>query len=193
MTQLKTSSFFPTVIGIYTEQELRNKMLPIAKAILAEEKNLTYEWGYKNTYTGYKDGIETLPEMQEFVQFIREIGGLYLDTLGYDYKQINLNPKVFTSAMVKGDMHTRHCHPNSILSGVFYLEVPKGSSPIIFHDPRPFRDSMQLPRKEDNSITSEIITYAPEDGDFVIWESWIHHQVPKNQSEAERITLVFNT
>lgn len=181
--------YFPTVIGNSYQHELRDELLPIVKDILADDDNITNEWGYKNTYNGHQ-GLEKLSEMTVFTDFIKEAGSNYLQQLGYE--DCPLDPVVFASEMHKGDSHDRHCHPGALLSGVFYLDCPTGSSDIMFFDPRNFRDVRALSRVDTNIFTSDSAIYSPEDGLFLIWESWIHHQVSVNNSDTGRITLVFN-
>ena len=187
-TDLKIQQYFPTVIGNKFNVELRNKMLPIVKDILNSER-LTYEWGYKNTYS-HTTGLEELPEMAEFVDYIKNVCEEYLLLLGY--QSYDIKPNIFASEMHKGDSHSRHAHPNSTLSGVFYLDMPQGSSDIVFYDPRPFRDVKSLPRTEENIINASAAICSPENGMLLIWESWLNHEVLANQSETGRITLVFN-
>ena len=78
-----------------------------------------------------------------------------------------------------------------LLSGVFYLNMPEGSSPIQFYDPRPWRDTRVMPvkRETENNISS--FNFNPSAGDFIMWESWLHHEVIPNKSN-DRVTLVFN-
>ena len=38
--------------------------------------------------------------------------------------------------MFEEDLHPLHEHPNTVLSGLIYLQVPEGSSDLRFHDPR---------------------------------------------------------
>jgi uncharacterized protein (TIGR02466 family) len=94
--------------------------------------------------------------------------------------------------MVEGDRHPLHTHPNSLLSGLLYLEIPEGSSPIIFSDPRPFRSMIALPKKGEKITNWEQVYFQPKQGTFMIWESWLGHEVPKNHSTKGRITMVFN-
>jgi uncharacterized protein (TIGR02466 family) len=73
-----------------------------------------------------------------------------------------------------------------------YLQVPDGSAPIVFSDPRAFRNFISLPRINDAPAGWEQVSFTPEVGLFLIWESWLAHEVPKNLSKEGRITMVFN-
>ena len=187
---MELNYYFPTVIGRFYKPKLRDKMLPLVKEVLKDEKILTYEWGYKNTYN--VKGLEELPEFKDFSNFLKQIGYDYLNKLGYSSRG-ELVPNIFASGMESGDSHPRHAHPGSELSGVFYLDCPEGSSDILFHDSRIIHDCRSTLRKEkENIITSNSINISPQNGLFLIWESWINHEVLLNKSNSPRTTLVFN-
>jgi hypothetical protein len=50
---------------------------------------------------------------------------------------------------------------------------------------------VSLPKLE-NSTNWERVHFVPEEGLLLIWESWLDHEVPKNNSKNGRITMVFN-
>tara|TARA_X000000950_G_C13773578_1_gene602021 strand:- start:581 stop:1150 length:570 start_codon:yes stop_codon:yes gene_type:complete len=179
---------FPTVIGQFDNPELRDHLLPHAKKVLNNKKLLTYQWGYKNTYG---KSLKEIPEFNEFSEFLKVISSQYLNDLGYSCKK-ELKPEIFVSGMEDGDLHGIHSHPGAELSGVFYLDCPEGSSDIVFYDPRNFRDIKGYEIEKYNEITSGAFIIKPKNGMFLIWESWIRHEVLRNSSSSPRTTLVFN-
>jgi uncharacterized protein (TIGR02466 family) len=182
--------YFPT--AIYSEKLilLSHELLPIVNQYLNNNKMLTNHWGYKTTFK-VDHGLENFQNIEIFNQLIQEKGRLFLNNLGYNTDGLNFTLQIFASNMTVNDYHAVHSHPNSLLSGIFYLDVEESSSPIIFHDPRPFRKFVALPRKNETTASYEKIAYVPENGLLLIWESWLEHEVPKNNSK-NRITLVFN-
>lgn len=182
--------FFPTSIASLKNTNLSTQMLPVAKKYLADTSFVTNTWGYKNTYSA-DGGLSSFDDIAPFRQFVEQIGYEYLTSIGYDIYNLKFSTQIFVSEMIEGDCHASHSHPNSLLSGVFYLQVPVESAPILFDDPRPFRKFVALPQLV-NSNNWERIHFIPEDGLFLIWESWIEHKVPKNNSKDGRITMVFN-
>jgi uncharacterized protein (TIGR02466 family) len=183
--------YFPTAIAIEKNVLLAEQMLPVAKKYLSNESLLTYTWGYKNTFTA-EAGIADFEDVKPFFNFINIKGKEFLVNNGYDADKLDFSTQIFVSEMVEGDQHSLHTHPNSLLSGLLYLEVPEGSAPIIFSDPRPFRSMISLPKKGDALTNWENTIFHPEKGTFLIWESWLGHEVPKNHSKTGRITIVFN-
>jgi uncharacterized protein (TIGR02466 family) len=97
---------------------------------------------------------------------------------------------------VTGGAHPPHSHPESILSGCFYLKVPENSSPIIFNDPRSYRKYIQYPPVFglDRSRYSLLPEYVvnPSEGLLLVWPSWLEHQVPPSSINEERIVVAFN-
>ena len=63
---------------------------------------------------------------------------------------------------------------------------------IKFYDPID-QKSMQSPNKKElNDLSSEVITVVPNEGDLLIFPSYLHHSVEENLSEDERIVISFN-
>ena len=93
--------------------------------------------------------------------------------------------------MEKGDKHSTHNHPNSVLSGVFYLNVDENTSGIRFHDPCPERSFFKMPVKEYNNKNWEWYQIQPRTGMILLWPSWFKHEVMRVE-ENFRTTAVFN-
>jgi uncharacterized protein (TIGR02466 family) len=100
--------------------------------------------------------------------------------------------QVFFSEMFENDYHIPHIHPNSKLSGVMYLKVPEKSSSLYFYDPRPHRKFVPREVKHPNKHNWEWAVIPPVVGNMLIWESWIEHEVRRNESSEGRLTAVFN-
>jgi uncharacterized protein (TIGR02466 family) len=97
-------------------------------------------------------------------------------------------------AIINGKMayNSVHNHPNSILSGVYYLQVPANCGGIYFSDPRPASQMLIPPVAEFNLWTFPKVSYKPHAGTMLIFPSWLLHGVEMNMSEELRISLSFN-
>ena len=94
-----------------------------------------------------------------------------------------------------GDSNMMHTHPQSIISGVYYVQVPRKSGNIIFHSPAAELISSYLPRGYVNSYdryNSCSWSVTPKEGTVVLFPSWLRHHVEINESKKDRITLSFN-
>ncbi len=186
----------------YTQNyDLSRQLLPLARKFLSNPSQLTNEWNYKNTYSNGA-GLADQAELQFFVDYILEQSYNYLDKHNLKLKSnVKLWVSLFASEMFAGDEHAGHTHPGALLSGLIYLESPPGSSKLEFKSPRTSNASW-LNYLDESSYSSEgdiftvtpdhTITVNPTPGLFLLWESWALHRVPKNQSTAGRVTMVFN-
>ena len=183
--ELNIIPLFPTVIGNCVNLPLAQKVMPFATEILNNPQNLTNHWGYKNTFN-YKNIPRTIiyEELESFI--------LHVSNSFSNFINSNLNPKnvqLFFSEMNKGDLHAYHAHPNSVYSGVFYLNVPENSAYLRFHDSRPYINYISYSSKHPGACPIHDI--KPQTGLFLIWQSWVPHEILKNYSDG-RITAVFN-
>jgi uncharacterized protein (TIGR02466 family) len=111
---------------------------------------------------------------------------------------MDFNVQLFFSEMFDGDFHERHTHPNCLLSGLLYLQVPENSAPLALYDPKPHRkfstyntlkNAIDVSNPE---VSFDTLHIYPEAGTFLMWESWLEHEVLINKSVEGRITAVFN-
>jgi Putative 2OG-Fe(II) oxygenase len=133
--------YFPTAIYSGMNLPLAKEILPIVKKYLDDDK-FTKNLGYRTTFSACK--LHQYPEFNEFNSYVCNLGHEFLDKQGYDSRSLNLSTQIFANEMHFGEEHAQHTHPNSLLSGVFYLHVDSGSSPLVFADPRPFRKFVSL-------------------------------------------------
>lgn len=85
-----------------------------------------------------------------------------------------------------------HNHPNSLLSGVYYLKAEENSGDLLIADPRKQAWVMQPEYVERNQMNSPVHTIPPEVGRLIIFPSWLDHGVNPNLSGTERISVAFN-
>ncbi len=89
--------------------------------------------------------------------------------------------------------HSLHLHPNSVISGTYYVATPRGCSGLKFEDPRLSKfmaaPPRTAPKKRENR---SFVTYPAEVGSVLLFESWLRHEVAPNPTTAERISISFN-
>lgn len=90
-----------------------------------------------------------------------------------------------------GQFHHKHAHPNSYLSGVFYVQADKGSDKIFFY--KDGYQQIKLLVDNFNVFNSDSWWLPVETGDLVIFPSSLTHMVEPVTSEQTRISLAFNT
>ena len=93
-----------------------------------------------------------------------------------------------------GEAHHIHAHPNSIISGVFYIETEEDDK-ITFVDPCNQIKNLLSIEKEDFTIWNSDTWFFPANaGELVLFPSWLNHKVqPNEKATTDRISLSFNT
>ncbi len=84
--------------------------------------------------------------------------------------------------------HSLHFHPLSVVSGTFYVDLPKGSSGLKFEDPRHSKMMAAPPLKKGSAF----LVVQPKSGDLILFESWLKHEVPPQPVPSERLSISFN-
>jgi len=137
--------------------------------------------------------LHSRPEMQDFVAVLHDNVAEVVRWLRIDTSQVSLELATCW-AMVngKGASGTVHCHPNSYLSGVYYVNTTQETGNIFFQDPRPAANMVVCPVTEFTPWTVRQISYQPASGGMLIFPSWLYHGVEPNLSETPRVSLSFN-
>lgn len=97
----------------------------------------------------------------------------------------------WTNYTEHGQYHHKHSHPNSFVSGVFYIQSDKEKDKIYFY--RDGYQQIKFPPSEWNIWNSESWWFEVGTGDLVLFPSSLTHMVQIVESEQTRISLAFNT
>lgn len=180
-------------------RSLGNSLLEDIENLLASDE-AGHKWSEKNYVSGYTsyssaDQLHRIFKSFKVLEQTLEVHlKSYLASLEYDIKPSDLYlSQCWVNVMPEGAQHTAHIHPLSVLSGTVYLQLPKGSSPIKFEDPRLglFMNS-PTPKVKAKLSNQRFITLKPDEGDVVLFESWLRHEVPQNTTAEPRISVSFN-
>lgn len=165
-----------------------------------DEDGLSWsEKNYPNGYTSYGSMDRLHKSSPTFSALETELDrhvAAFSQKQKWDLQQGRLEmSSCWINIMPAGAAHSLHLHPLSVVSGTFYLQVPKGSSPIKFEDPRLERFMAQPPRLSGAPKTLQpFIELEPKEGDVILFESWLRHEVPAlgRRFKGERISISFN-
>ena len=139
----------------------------------------------------------------EFIELVELINKRLLQ-VGKDYGFGIMSSKLKITSMWanvndKACSNTVHSHqspvgmPNPlVISGCYYVKVPKNSGQFVLEDfSRPMR-YLQLPFQEANLMNSFTVKILPKEGNLLLFPSWMEHSVETNRSNEERISIAFN-
>ena len=92
----------------------------------------------------------------------------------------------------KNSFNIMHNHQNCYLSGSYYVKKPEKSGDISFFDPVEPK-TYRYPEKEKGTFHSnQVVTLKPEEGDLLVFPSYLYHSVQPNLSDEDRVVISFN-
>lgn len=91
--------------------------------------------------------------------------------------------EMWTTVNGKGNYNAHHTH-RGIISGIFYVKVPKDSGRVVFCNP--------AIRAFNHPISKSDLPVDPEPAALMFFPSWLEHYVEPNNSDEERIVISFN-
>lgn len=130
---------------------------------------------------------------------MHEVKEMLMDAVNYWFANIICNTKVepyITQSWLnwtqKEETHHLHNHPNSVVSGVLYIN---GDDDKIHLHKQEYDQIKILPETEEkyNQYNSEITWFATPPGKILLFPSKVWHSVEKKKTDVLRVTLAFNT
>ena len=199
MSEFKLDQIFATPLMSFDYGKIsddENKF--ISKCLESTTENI---FNYSSTETYILD--KGLSEIRFFIEkSIRTyvetviIGGKY-DEYDFDFR---ITQSWLNKTLRNRDGHHIHNHPNSFISGVFYVRVKPDVDYIVFS--RPNQQFFQFPIKEYNTFNSYQWSVGVSEGQLLLFPSTLIHEVkpPKvsnmissdDDAYADRISLSFN-
>ena len=131
-------------------------------------------------------------ELKEIAEFCKQSIDEYFKRIYAPKEEISLYfTQSWANYTAPGQYHHKHAHPNSFVSGVFYVNADSEKDKIFF-----FRDGYQQLK-----VTTENFNIHNSDSwwlsvgtcDLLIFPSNLTHMVPTTESENTRISISFNT
>ena len=122
--------------------------------------------------------------------------GDILCNLPFGNKRYSYNIDAWLNINKNGHFNMPHIHPTSHLSGVVWLKCPKNCGRIVFTSPYEFTGfkEMELYNEEFQAQHSSYTSYhfIPTEGHIILFPSHLMHDVRKNESNQDRISIAFN-
>ena len=174
--------------------------LKAAALSIAREDRAGQRWSKANGYAGYTsyasldDLVWRSPDVADLVRRLDVHAAAFTRAVDLDLAGAKLElDSIWINVLQRGGAHSGHIHPNCIVSGTVYVDVPAGAGAIRFEDPRLGFMMAAPPRKSKarthNRTFHEI---APSAGTVLLWESWLRHEVLPNRARRPRISISFN-
>lgn len=125
---------------------------------------------------------------------------VYIEKCAHEYFMATYNPKNDVRLKItqswlnwteKDQFHHKHAHPNSLISGCFYLNADKKNDKIHF-----FKEEykqINFPPIDWNHYNSNSWWFPVGKNDLIFFPSSLTHMVQTVESAETRISLAFNT
>jgi uncharacterized protein (TIGR02466 family) len=152
-----------------------------------------YTGGY-TSYSSISDLHKRSSTFQKLSDHLRKHALVFLKALEYEIPSKELQmTSCWINVVPPGHSHSLHLHPLSLISGTYYLKVPKKCGSLKFEDPRLSKFMAAPPRKAQASMHNQAyLHFQPKENYVVLFESWLRHEVEKNLSHQDRISISFN-
>jgi uncharacterized protein (TIGR02466 family) len=187
MNNIRIDTWFPK--SIYVVEKFNEKNIKTYEKNIKKLKSNKKRNNYIQVDSSHQ--IDSLHDKEIFKDLFKDIKfhvDAYLKKLGYDEKIINniyFNESWYNISK-PGDYLIKHIHPNSIISGAYYLKSNKDDF-ITFFD----NDSMVLGPNNYNELSYEYCSYECTQGKLLLFKSNINHSTNK-QIGKEKIVISFN-
>jgi len=180
---LRSYSLFPTAVTFFQYEGITEKEIQFL--VKQEKKD-----NVGNT-TSVDNIILEKQEMAKIKQFIKKcVKEYFKDTY---QPENNVEPYITQSwcnYTKEGQFHHKHAHPNSFISGVFYVQADRVKDKIYFY--KDGYERIVVPAKKFNLFNSTSWWFETGTNDLVLFPSSLTHMV-ENVVGKERISLSFNT
>jgi len=175
---------FPTPVQIYKYENNIEKELKHIEGIEWTSQVANGNFKSKDSYLTKHESLKNI------TSFFKECIDDYCNTIMNSNQRLVIT-QLWGNRNPKGSKHHEHVHPNSIISGVFYLRQDPKLPPIQFA--KSSQHGMKLDPRKYNTYNAETFLLPCTAGELILFPSNLRHSVPTNMGDDERISLSFNT
>lgn len=147
-----------------------------------------------------QNDLHLKPDYAQLTDMIMKFSTEVATSQGYDPAWPLAIDNMWSIVNPPGSHNKTHIHPNSLWSGVYYIQSPPGAGRISFIDPRTqhlmqaVRYDMNKERTAENWVE---VFFEPTPGRLLLFPSWLYHSVETNLTQAtgddgDRVIISFN-
>jgi len=177
-------SLFPTAVGFFN----------LDRSLTEEEKDflLTLE---QRPNMGNRTSKDNFVLCNQCMTFLRS----WMEDCVDEYFKATVNPKHAVNLRITqswvnyskpGQFHHKHAHPNSYVSGVFYVQTNENDKIYFYKDGY---QQIKFPTAQWNEWNSESWWFEASEGKLILFPSNLTHMVPTVEGDVVRTSLSFNS
>lgn len=198
------TNYFPTMVYQYDiedKESLNQNLLDLTYAERERDrtgvnKSNTAKLGSWHSATA----LHKNPDYQPFLTHLDAALARISQELGYAADHVLKVTTMWSIINPPGNGNRAHVHPNSLWSGVYYIQAPAGSGDIEFIDPRTviiMNQPKYLAKKKRPRDCWTKVNYTPTPGRMIIFPAWLYHSVDINMAKetgraGDRVIISFN-
>lgn len=188
MNQANIHSIFP--VPIYTTRMDRAFTKKELQFIKEQKKHIYKSTGNFTTHDTY---ILDKKEFKNIKKFLEKCCKDYLEKIICSKNNISLYiTQSWLNYTEESQYHHKHEHPNSVVSGVLYLDADVKNDKIVFSHPIRYQQ-IQVDVDRFNAWNSDSWYVPVKTGELFMFPSSLSHQVIVKKGNNTRISLAFNT
>ena len=112
---------------------------------------------------------------------------------GWKIKNKNIKIKEMWAIInKKDDFNVVHTHPNCFLSAAYYVKAPKNCGKFLIDNPNLAKRHYYPEMVGPNELNCEVTSIDINEGDLLLFPSYLPHKVAPNKSNEDRIVISFN-
>jgi uncharacterized protein (TIGR02466 family) len=196
MNDSKIYKLFPEPIFKYKLKNFKDLNEELSKYIY-ELKNEDKEglkksnkggWHSKNFNLGFNDTVQNkfALEIQKYIVNV-------FQNLGWKTKNVPIRIKEMWAIINKSEnFNVIHTHPNCYLSAAYYVKAPKNCGKFEVECPNNAKRNSYPEIEKKNELNLGVISIDIDEGDLLLFPSYLPHKVGINQSGEDRMVISFN-
>jgi uncharacterized protein (TIGR02466 family) len=193
-TQLDVAYHFPCPIYLIERPDFLASVMEVSEESLAKQHQ---ERQLDEIYpVMMSDNYAHDPRVAEFVEFVGATSWNIMNEQGYAMQNFVMSfSEMWTQEHHKHSAMEQHTHGyGAQIVGFYFLEVPEGSSKVLFHDPRAGKVQIDLPEQDPSQATvaSKIINFEPKPGMLIFSNAWLAHSFTRHASDKPIKFVHFN-
>lgn len=185
LLEKKLATIFPTFIVGYDNPNSVQQNVELLAFLETQE----FTPGPHQPYQTIDNHLEKNPKLSEFFNWVNTCLEDYRQTFRYhcDRFEIILS---WANKSDKNGAHRSHVHPNSFLSGIYYIS--ENPSPTFFEDPR-YQLRSGIIVNTTHAISDNVWPCPSETGSLILFPSWLaHYTDAQSNLQGWRYTVSFN-
>lgn len=113
-------------------------------------------------------------------------------SVGYERRELKIT-QMWANYMKGRGFISEHNHSNSLVSGIFYLDVSAGSGATVFTDTyHGIHKMINVPNEKDTRYNSDRFVVNPKNNMLILFPSYLNHYSDACADGGERITISMN-